>query len=409
MRSLEGLRIGPNEGSCGAAAYTGATVAVENILTHPNWQKYKVLAEPHGLRACWSTPIKSPRGEVLGTFAMYYRESRLPSEQERAYVKAAMHIAALAIAQQREHRELEHSRDRAEQLARLYSVSSRVNEAIARESDPQQLYASACRITVEQGLARLAWVGVYDSANNRVEMAAHFGEPQDYIEMMASKLKEPGPRRGPGAAALLLGQPSVVNDIETDPKFGGAEAALSRGLRSCAAFPLRVGSSVSGVLGIYSQRSGFFQTEEVEVFTALAESIAHAVVSSENAEKLREREELMRIAGRTAKIGAWTMSLSPLKVLWSDEVRAIYELEPMESPSFDASMQSYAPEYREPLRRAVEDCARDGVPFDIEAQLITRREKRVWVRIVGQAARDTAGVITRVQGSMQDVSERHRL
>jgi signal transduction histidine kinase/GAF domain-containing protein len=409
MRAFDGFPIGPNEGSCGAAAYTGATVAVEDIVTHPNWEKYKHLAIAAGLRACWSTPIKSPRDEVLGTFAMYYREPRLPSELEREHVKAAAHIAVLAIAMDREQRALERSRDRAEQLARLYSVSSRVNDVIARETEPGCLYTSACRITVQQGLASMAWLGLYDETRNHVDMVAHFGEPKDYIELLAHKLKEPGPRRGPGAAALLLGQPSVVNDIESDPHFSDAAAAVSRGLRSCAAFPLRVGSSILGVLGIYAETRGFFQTEEVEVFTALAESIAHAVVSAQNAETLREREELMRIAGRTAKIGAWSLNLSPLRVVWSDEVRAIYELGPGESPTYDVGVMSYAPEYRDQVQRAVDGCAREGTPFDCEVQLITRRNRRVWVRIVGQAVRDANGVITRLQGSMQDVSERHRL
>jgi signal transduction histidine kinase len=409
MAALEGAHIGPNEGSCGAAAFSGSTVAVEDILTHPNWVKYRELAAPHGLRACWSTPILSPHGDVLGTFAMYYRMPRLPTAAEREWVTAATHIAALAIAQDREHRALQASRDRAQQLARLYSVSSRVNEAIARIHDPYELYAAACRITVEQGLARLAYVGLFAWPPKGIDIVAHWGEPASYIAKAAEKAKEERAWKRPGSTQLSLGKPAVVNDIANDSTFLGADAALASGLASCAGFPLHAGGRTLGVLAIYGDKPGFFQQEEIEVFARLAEGIAFAVVSAANAERLREQQELMRIAGRAAKLGAWSLDVLTQRPFWSDEARAIYELDAGESPSTEDAIEAYAPEYRALVAHSVELCTRDGTPFDIEAQLITKRGRRLWVRVVGQAARDQNGVITRMQGSLQDISERHRL
>jgi histidine kinase/DNA gyrase B/HSP90-like ATPase/GAF domain-containing protein len=81
-------------GSCGRAAYLGEPVVVEDIATHPLWAAYKHLALPHGLRACWSSPIFSTKREVLGTFAMYYREARGPRPREREWVEAGTHLAA---------------------------------------------------------------------------------------------------------------------------------------------------------------------------------------------------------------------------------------------------------------------------------------------------------------------------
>jgi len=96
-RAIDGQPIGPTAGSCGAAAYLGERVVVEDIAVHPFWTAYKHLALPHGLRACWSSPIFFPRREVLGTFAMYYREPRGPLPREVAWVEAATHLAAIAI------------------------------------------------------------------------------------------------------------------------------------------------------------------------------------------------------------------------------------------------------------------------------------------------------------------------
>lgn len=97
MRAIDGTPIGPSVGSCGTAAYRKETVIVTDIQTDPLWAPYKYLAEPYGLRACWSTPIVSRRGKVLGTFAMYYREVRSPSRAELLLLKGTKHLAGIAI------------------------------------------------------------------------------------------------------------------------------------------------------------------------------------------------------------------------------------------------------------------------------------------------------------------------
>ncbi len=99
IEGIDGALIGPHEGSCGAAAYSGDVVVIEDIGTHPNWTRYRQLALPSGLRACWSSPIRTAsHGQVLGTFAMYYRETRSPTARERDWVARATHLAAIAIA-----------------------------------------------------------------------------------------------------------------------------------------------------------------------------------------------------------------------------------------------------------------------------------------------------------------------
>ena len=107
-RAIDGASIGPEAGSCGAAAYSRTRVVIEDIATHPYWEPYREFALPYGLRACWSTPIFSAGGEVLGTFAMYYREKRAPFPQEEAWVARATHVASIALSRERD--ELERRR-----------------------------------------------------------------------------------------------------------------------------------------------------------------------------------------------------------------------------------------------------------------------------------------------------------
>jgi GAF domain-containing protein len=97
VRAIDGSPIGPKEGSCGTAIYRGEPVFVTDILTDPLWDEYREIAVANGLRACWSTPILSGRGKILGSFAMYYGEPRTPTGAEANLTEVATRIAGLAI------------------------------------------------------------------------------------------------------------------------------------------------------------------------------------------------------------------------------------------------------------------------------------------------------------------------
>lgn len=97
VKAVDGSSIGPKNGSCGTAMYRGEPVFVTDILSSPLWDDYREIAAASGLRACWSTPILSGRGKVLGSFAMYYREPRTPTGDETNLTAVATRIAGLAI------------------------------------------------------------------------------------------------------------------------------------------------------------------------------------------------------------------------------------------------------------------------------------------------------------------------
>jgi len=100
-QAIHGVRIGPSTGSCGTAAFTGRRVIVEDIQTDPLWVDYKALAAEAGVEACWSEPIRSASGAVVGTFALYHRQPSTPSEEDVAFIEAAAELAAIAIDRQR--------------------------------------------------------------------------------------------------------------------------------------------------------------------------------------------------------------------------------------------------------------------------------------------------------------------
>ena len=103
--AIHGVPIGPKAGSCGTAAAAGQMVIVGDIETDPLWSDYRSVAAVHGLRACWSAPIRSVQGAVLGTLAVYRRERGGPQPYELASIESSAQLAALVI--ERDHAEVE--------------------------------------------------------------------------------------------------------------------------------------------------------------------------------------------------------------------------------------------------------------------------------------------------------------
>ncbi|MBU3076495.1 putative bifunctional diguanylate cyclase/phosphodiesterase [Sphingomonas quercus] len=95
--SVDNWMIGPNAGACGTAAYLREPVVVSDIEHDPRWGEFGPAALALGLRACWSTPVFDSTGEVIGTFAIYYRERRGPTGEERSLVDLCARLCAIAM------------------------------------------------------------------------------------------------------------------------------------------------------------------------------------------------------------------------------------------------------------------------------------------------------------------------
>lgn len=102
VKAIDGQPIGPRNGSCGTAMYLRQRVVVSDVTTDPLWTAYREFAKNCGLSACWSTPIISAQGDVLGSFAMYREEKRGPYPYEERLTSIATHIAGIAIDRQRQ-------------------------------------------------------------------------------------------------------------------------------------------------------------------------------------------------------------------------------------------------------------------------------------------------------------------
>lgn len=99
VKAIDGSPIGDKHGSCGTAMFRGKPVIVTDIATDPLWDDYREYARMIKMAACWSTPILSSKGKVLGSFAMYYREPRGPKPEEQYLTDVATKLASRAIEQ----------------------------------------------------------------------------------------------------------------------------------------------------------------------------------------------------------------------------------------------------------------------------------------------------------------------
>jgi signal transduction histidine kinase len=287
---LIGQSIGEGKGACGHAAWSGQRVITADIATHPNWEGFREYALAAGWRGCWSNPIKSSTGDVLGTFAMYYRSARGPSEDDVRWVETATHLASIALERAEALDRLSRRQQRLERLTRFFAVSSQVNEAIVRVRDPQRLYERACEIAVEQGQMRMAWVGLLDETGLLVP-TARAGAAAAYLDEIRLSINDPATVNGPAARAVLQGRYAVSNDIAADDTFVWGASALAHGLRSCATFPLSTDGRAIGMIAVYAEQAGVFNDDEVRVLAALADNLSFAV---ESAQREAERQAAVR-------------------------------------------------------------------------------------------------------------------
>jgi PAS domain S-box-containing protein len=108
---IDGLPVGPEEGSCGAAAYLGTPVVAADIRVDARWRRFRDVATPHGMRSCWSSPIQGRTG-IVGTFAVYHDHPHRPPQRERRLVDRFTHLASVAIDHARLFGALAESEDR---------------------------------------------------------------------------------------------------------------------------------------------------------------------------------------------------------------------------------------------------------------------------------------------------------
>jgi len=356
--AVDGLVIGEKVGSCGTAAYSGEQVFVNDIANDPLWDGYQELALSHGLAACWSTPIKSASGAVLGTFAIYRREVGEPSVHHRHLIEVSTHLAGLVLNRERTESQLHVSEEKF---------------ATAFRSSPDAIFLtglddgilvdvneSACRVS---GFARQELIG---ESTLQVGLWGNLADREKFL----SQLRREG----------------RVKDFQ-------------------APFRRKSGEIGSALLGaeVLALRNGNFVLTTLSDITELKRT----------EEELRKNQLRLARAEKIANLGHWSYNVLTEVVHWSEGMFRIFGRLPEEYENLSLNtVQQWLhpddlPAHDAYFAMMLRQRPGESLP-NLEYRLIRPDGEERSVEVVCETEFDNAGSPRRFFGTVLDITDRKR-
>lgn len=209
-----------------------------------------------------ASPIRDPDGRITGA-SIISRDISALKEREREIAR----------------------------LSGLYAALSQVNQAIVWSRDREALFLRVCRVLVENGGFRMAWVGWHDAETRQLVPVAQWGDDSGFLDSVEvyGDAASDAPRLS--GNAFRASEPFISNDVLSDPATMAWWPALeARGFRSTAAFPIRQRGAVAGTLCVYADQPGFFHDKEIALLEEAASDISYALETFEG-EEARKRAQ----------------------------------------------------------------------------------------------------------------------
>ncbi|MCM0649201.1 MEDS domain-containing protein [Clostridium swellfunianum] len=188
---------------------------------------------------------------------------------------------------------LKDAKEKLNRVNRLYKVLSKINHAVIRNHNSRELYEEACRIAVEDGLFKAAWIGLVNKEVEEFEPAAQWGLNKDETELLSEHLNSCELYKN-GMISNMINTSGymMLNDIQDKIKHVEFRKGIIRhNINSCAIFPLVVGAEVIGIMAFYSQECSSMAKEEIDLLRSLCEDISFAIKAIEKEEELRQSED----------------------------------------------------------------------------------------------------------------------
>ncbi|MEA0659485.1 diguanylate cyclase [Xanthomonas campestris pv. campestris] len=221
------------------------------------------------------------------------------------------------------------------------------------------------------------------------------------------------------AHAILDDAVMEVPNASDDPRFSGNELVTDApGIRYYAGAPIVLSDGLRmGTVCVIDQRPRQLQPAQLEALRHLARVAAEgleqrrlmlerAETNAQLQQRLRESEAFLERTGRVAGVGGWEVDVASGTLSWSDQTCRLHDLPPGYRPSLGEAIAFYPLDARAVITEAVEACARDGTPWDLELPLISSTGRHLWVQSTG--AMDMTDGRMRLIGAVQDVTDRHR-
>lgn len=213
------------------------------------------------------------------------------------------------------------------------------------------------------------------------------------------------------ARAILSSLPLIVEDTLKDPDFSKNTMVTSAPhIRFYAGVPLISPKGYAlGTLAIKDTKPRKLNALQLETLITLAAQVMVLFERNRQNHTLKQSQSLLNIASHAAHMGAWSVDVGTMELTLSDEAIAIHEEPEDFAPSVEQAINYYPPEYREFVQNAVTACIENGIPFDEEVEFVTAQRRRIWVRSIGEAIRDSDNNIVQIAGAIINIHERKQL
>lgn len=299
---------------------------------------------------------------------------------------------------------------------RLYFFISQINQLIVRTTDEKTLFEEACRIAVEVGRFRMAWIGMVDETTGTVIPAMYSGEEKAYLSKIKTIITADVPEgNGPTGKAIREGCFVICNDITADPLMQPwREAALERGYLSSMALPITKFNKTIGAFSFYAGEKNFFDTAEIALLVEATGDVSFAL---ENFEKDRQRktaeDEIKRSNERFEMIAIatndviWDRNLLTNEIWWNNN---FYKLFGHNKQKIFADVNSWIngihPDDRKRVTDGINEVIHSGKDFwHDEYRHIKADNTQLFVYDRGFVLHDEKGIPYRMIGSMLDITE----
>jgi PAS domain S-box-containing protein len=355
ITSIIGRPVSEGSDPCAMAACSGEQVVAPDLKTETRWadSRWCAIALGHGLQACWSTPIFSTTGKVLGACAIYFRELKTPSPLDRSLIEQITHIASIAI-------------ERVQSDAMLKRSEAR-NAAILES-------ALDCIVTIDHQ-------GCITEFNPAAERTFGYARDEVLGKLLADVVIPPAFREGhrKGLArylatgeARVLGKRIEMTAVRADGSEFPVELAITR-------IPLDGPPSFTGYLRDITERK-------------------------RNEEQLRRSAAYLAEAQRLSLTGSFGWNVSADEHTWSDETFRIFEYDVSTKITLQLIQERVHPQDVPLVKQAI-GLAADGGDLDYECRLLMPGGSVKYLHIVGHGTRDPDGLVEYI-GAVQDVTER---
>jgi PAS domain S-box-containing protein len=354
--AIDGSPVAPELGPCGKAAYSRAPVVVSDFATEAVQFEYGALALAHGLRACWSTPILSSNGSLLGTFAIYSGTPRSPTAQDRRTIERITHLLAIAIERKRAEETLRESEERFRRMA------DTISEVIWFTSlDPEKV------LYVSPSFEKI-WGFPVENLYRDPRLRMQVIHPDDR-------------ERVTSAFTRWIGGDNVsYHNVEYRivPPDGAMRWIHERGVL----------------------------TFDADGKALLASGISTDITERKRAEEqLRRSEAYLAQAQRLSLTGSFGWNVASGELAWSDETYRILGYDRTMKPTLDLVLRRIHPEDMAVVRDRLDRATRDRADLNFEHRLMMPDQTTKHVHVVARAVEDGSSNVDFV-GAVMDVTER---